>query len=128
MTTTDPSEITFGDIDITDLDVFATRHPHEWFSFNLFTGSSRSDADRGANTLLRWKAASHLYEEGVVRLDLNGARPGPAGRFKASLAADLVPRWDLHQPDHRPVALLQRATARARQELKSAWSLRGAHR
>jgi hypothetical protein len=91
---------------------------------NLFTGSSRSDADRGANTLLRWKAASHLHDDGVVRIDLNGARPGPAGRFKASLGADLVPRWDLHQPDRRPVALLQRATARARQELKSSWSRR----
>ena len=95
---------------------------------NLFTGSLRADADRGANTLLRWKAAGHLHEEGVVRLDLNGARPGPAGRFKASLGAELVPRWELHQPDRRPLALLQRATRRAQQELTSAWSRRGAQR
>lgn len=95
---------------------------------NVFTGSSPFDADRGANTLLRWKAACHLSDEGVVRLDLNGARPGTAGRFKASLGAELQPRWNLHQPDRRPLALLQRATRRARQELTSAWSRRGAQR
>lgn len=93
---------------------------------NLFTGSSPADAKRGANTLLRWTAASHLHDEGVVRLDLNGARPGAAGRFKASLGAELTPRWNLHRPDQRPVALLQRAALRARQELKDALTRRSA--
>jgi hypothetical protein len=93
---------------------------------NLFTGSSPADAKRGANTLLRWTAASHLHDDGVVRLDLNGARPGAAGRFKASLGAELVPRWNLCRPDQRPVALLQRATVRARLELNDVLTRRRA--
>jgi cholest-4-en-3-one 26-monooxygenase len=33
MTIDNSSEIDFSDIDVTDLDVFAQRHPHEWFAF-----------------------------------------------------------------------------------------------
>lgn len=94
---------------------------------NLFTGSSPAHAHLGANTLLRWQAARHLHDEGVVRLDLNGARPGTAGRFKASLGAELQPRYDLHLPDRRPVALARRAAQRARRELTGVLSRGGTH-
>lgn len=95
---------------------------------NLFTGSSRVDADRGSNTLLRWRAAGHLHDEGVVRLDLHGARPGAAGRFKASLGAELLPRWVLHRPTRHPVTLALRTAQRVRRELKGVRSRRSVRR
>lgn len=84
---------------------------------NLLTGSSPLHADHGVNSLLRWQAASMMNAEGVQCIDLNGARDGAAGRFKASLGATLTTRWEMYRPDRRPSALARRALSRARQEL-----------
>jgi len=84
---------------------------------NMFTGSDPSHADLGANSLLRWRAAQDLHVLGVRRVDLNGARPGPAGRFKASLGAVVTERWDLWRPDgHPPPPPIRRVARRLRRE------------
>ena len=96
---------------------------------NLLTGSMRSHADAGANTLLRWRASNMLHSEGVARLDLNGAPSGSAGRFKASLGAVLTPRWELTRPD--PLAgghLTARIVRRVRREVAVASRRRRQHR
>jgi len=84
---------------------------------NMFTGSDPSHADQGANSLLRWHAAKALHAQGVARVDLNGARPGEAGRFKASLGAIVTERWDLWRPDgHPPPPPLRRILRRLRRD------------
>lgn len=64
---------------------------------NLLTGCDLK-APSGTNALLRTAVFSQLAEEGVCRFDLNGARPGDGGRFKASLGGRLVERWDIAPP------------------------------
>jgi len=64
---------------------------------NVLTGYTHS-APVGANALLRTRVFGTLAKEGVKRFDLNGARPGDGGRFKASLGGRLVERWDIAPP------------------------------
>ncbi len=87
---------------------------------NLFTGSDPVHADQGANSLLRWRAAELLHAEGVKGLDLNGARPGDAGRFKASLGSVITERWDLWRPVEQPQRpLYRRVGGRAKRTVRS---------
>lgn len=81
---------------------------------NLLTGAL-GDAPTGANALLRLQSFIMLAHEGVQQLDLNGARSGPGGRFKASLGGHLVERWDIAPPQDPTLA--QRLEAR----LRRAW-------
>ena len=64
---------------------------------NVLTGYTHS-APPGANALLRMDVLAELAREGVQRFDLNGARPGEGGRFKASLGGRLVERWNIAPP------------------------------
>lgn len=61
----------------------------------LFTGVDSQHIASGVNGLLRWEAMADLHKAGVQRFDLNGARPGEVGRFKASFGGELTERWDL---------------------------------
>lgn len=67
------------------------------------TGADPSRLDSGAGALLRWRMLSESSASGVEFVDLNGARFGPEGRFKASFGGELVDRWELTSPP-RPVA------------------------
>jgi hypothetical protein len=70
---------------------------------NLLTGACPEHLDSGVNGLLRWRVFERLGEAGFREFDLNGARPGAAGRFKASFGGKLVERWELihrGQPSH----------------------------
>lgn len=70
---------------------------------NLLTGACPKHLDSGVNGLLRWRVFACLGEAGFREFDLNGARPGEAGRFKASFGGKLIERWELihgGQPSH----------------------------
>lgn len=70
---------------------------------NLLTGACPKHLDSGVNGLLRWCVFARLGEAGFREFDLNGARPGAAGRFKASFGGKLTERWELihcGQPSH----------------------------
>lgn len=83
----------------------------------LATGADPSRLDSGAGALLRWRMFCDLSADGVEVVDMNGARIGPEGRFKASFGGDLVDRWELTSPhassmlDSLPLRL--RSAARA---------------
>lgn len=79
---------------------------------NMLTGSDPAHAERGSNSLLRWRAAQALAAERIRRVDLNGARSGDTGRFKASLGAVITERWDLRRPTGIPPRLLILEAAR----------------
>jgi hypothetical protein len=64
----------------------------------LATGADPSRLDSGAGALLRWRMLCELSSGGVETVDLNGARIGPEGRFKASFGGELVDRWELSTP------------------------------
>jgi hypothetical protein len=92
---------------------------------NMLTGSDPRHAEQGANSLLRWRAAELLNCDGVTTLDLNGARPGDAGRFKASFGARIAERWDTWRPDSAPRPHLARHLAgRLRREVTHAAAAR----
>lgn len=65
---------------------------------NLLTGSCPEHLDSGVNGWLRWRVCEALHREGIRQLDLNGARPGASGRFKASFGGSLIERWELIFP------------------------------
>jgi hypothetical protein len=70
---------------------------------NLLTGACPEHLDSGVNGLLRWQIFKLLGGVGFREFDLNGARPGAVGRFKASFGGKLVERWELihrGQPSH----------------------------
>lgn len=69
---------------------------------NLLTGSCPEHRDSGVNGWLRWRVCEVLHREGIRQLDLNGARPGASGRFKASFGGDLIERWELSFPSLAP--------------------------
>jgi hypothetical protein len=64
----------------------------------LATGADPSRLESGAGALLRWKMLFELSAHGVEFVDMNGARIGPEGRFKASFGGELVDRWELTSP------------------------------
>ena len=64
----------------------------------LATGADPGQLDSGAGALLRWRMFCSLSAVGVERVDLNGARLGPEGRFKASFGGELVDRWEVTAP------------------------------
>jgi hypothetical protein len=85
---------------------------------NLMTGTDAAHLPTGVNGLLRWEVCTVLSSEGLVQLDLNGAKPGESGRFKASFGGHLVERWDAMVPyNHRPRDLPRRVIAKARRTL-----------
>jgi hypothetical protein len=64
----------------------------------LASGADPGRIDSGAGALLRWKMHCELSADGVASVDLNGARIGPEGRFKASFGGELMDRWELTSP------------------------------
>ena len=64
----------------------------------LATGADPTRLDSGAGALLRWRMLCELSSAGVEVVDMNGARIGPEGRFKASFGGELVDRWELSSP------------------------------
>lgn len=66
----------------------------------LATGADPTRLDSGAGALLRWRMFCELSASGVEQVDLNGARLGPEGRFKASFGGELLDRWELSSPQH----------------------------
>lgn len=64
----------------------------------LATGADPTRLDSGAGALLRWRMLCALSSDGVEVVDMNGARIGPEGRFKASFGGELVDRWELSSP------------------------------
>ena len=71
---------------------------------NLITGIDPAHRDSGVNGLLRWQSMSALHLDGISRLDLNGARQGETGRFKASFGGRLTTQWIVSVDDQRTVA------------------------
>jgi hypothetical protein len=67
----------------------------------IASGADPATIDDGPTSLVRWHLIGHLAEHGTAHLDLNGARPGPVGRFKASFGGRLVERWELVAPRPR---------------------------
>jgi hypothetical protein len=65
------------------------------------SGADPATIDDGPTSLVRWHLIRHLAALGTAHLDLNGARPGPVGRFKASFGGRLVERWELVAPPPR---------------------------
>lgn len=70
----------------------------------LATGSDPSRLDSGAGALLRWRMLCELAADGVESVDMNGARIGPEGRFKASFGGELADRWELSSPVTSPMS------------------------
>lgn len=66
----------------------------------LASGADPDRLDSGAGALLRWRMFCELSAHGAHFVDLNGARIGPEGRFKASFGGELVDRWELTAPRH----------------------------
>ena len=64
----------------------------------LATGADPTRLESGAGALLRWRMLQELSADGVETVDMNGARTGPEGRFKASFGGELVDRWELTSP------------------------------
>ena len=78
---------------------------------NLVTGVDRHHRDSGVNGLLRWEVMRAMHDDGVDVFDLNGARIGPTGRFKASFGGRLEPVWMLSIDDHASIGRLLGAVA-----------------
>jgi hypothetical protein len=78
----------------------------------MLSGADLSRLDDGAAALLRWEMVVRLATDGVNELDLNGARTGPHGRFKASFGGELVERWELSPPPAATWQSLPRRLAR----------------
>lgn len=86
----------------------------------LASGAARSTLDDGAAALLRWEVIRRLSADGVEVLDLNGARSGPHGRFKASFGGELAERWELRSPEPVPSwwSIPRRAVGRVRSDVR----------
>ncbi|MEN9504467.1 MAG: hypothetical protein RI958_393 [Actinomycetota bacterium] len=94
----------------------------------LASGAERSALDDGAAALLRWEVFRQVSGDGVRVLDLNGARSGPHGRFKASFGGELVERWELRSPEQTTVptwgSIVRRAATGVRSDVRRLRTLR----
>ncbi len=106
MTTTDPTEITFEDIDITDLDVFATRHPYEWFSFLRDRAPVwKHPASAGSDDEEFWVVSSfehvtQVHRSGLLYSHQTGpGRDGAGGIALTDLPAEMGPGLQMVSTD-----------------------------
>lgn len=80
----------------------------------LATGADPDRLDSGAGALLRWRMFCELSDHGAHFVDMNGARIGPEGRFKASFGGELVDRWELTSPRHASAPMSPSGSVRVR--------------
>ena len=106
MTTTDPTAITFEDIDITDLDVFATRHPYEWFSFLRDRAPVwKHPASAGSDDEEFWVVSSfehvtEVHRSGLLYSHQTGpGRDGAGGIALTDLPAEMGPGLQMVSTD-----------------------------
>lgn len=106
MTIDNSSEIDFSDIDVTDLDVFAQRHPHEWFAFLREQAPVwRHPASEGSDGEEFWVVSSfehvtEVHRSGLLYSHQTGpGRNGAGGIALTDLPAEMGPGLQMVSTD-----------------------------
>ncbi len=106
MTIDSSSEIDFSDIDVTDLDVFAQRHPHEWFTFLREQAPVwRHPASEGSDGEEFWVVSSfehvtEVHRSGLLYSHQTGpGRNGAGGIALTDLPAEMGPGLQMVSTD-----------------------------
>lgn len=106
MTITDPSTVSFDDIDLSDLDVFVDRCPHDWFTFlREHAPVWRNPPSDGADGEAFWNVTSYEHVQEVHRAgtlyshQTGPGRDGAGGIVMTDLPAERGPGLQMVMTD-----------------------------